>query len=116
MDTWKQLEHRFGGRNHEDIKDELGIDFRTIGLSPSKEFIKEAKMVFPVGLLKPLPNGFFADEWGIQYEIVSTGTHTRYAKHPLENVDDLSDYELPDLDAQGRWDNVESRTFSASFN
>lgn len=109
MDTWKQLEHRLAGRDHEAIKDQLGIDFRTIGLGPSKEFMKEAKTVFPVGLLKPLANGLFADEWGIQYEIVSTGTHTRYAKHPLEDVDDLSDFELPDLDAPGRWDKVESR-------
>ncbi len=107
-DTWDRLNAYYGG-DEEAIKQRLGIDLRTLGVNPSDAFRKEARLIEPFGLFKPLPDGSFEDEWGIRYEATSTKTHHRFVRHPLEETRNLERYEFPDLDAAGRWNGLEAK-------
>lgn len=107
-DTWSRLKAHYGC-GEEAVKERLGIDVRTLGVNPSDAFRREAKIIEPLGLFKPLPGGCFEDEWGIAYEATSMGTHHRFVSHPLAEEESLETYEFPDLDAAGRWDGLEAR-------
>jgi len=107
MDVWENLRAYLRARDNETVLRRLGVDFREFGAGHSREFLKEAKLIYPLGWYKPLANGLFQDEWGIVYEKVSTGTHWRTFRYPLANVQNLDNFELPDLDAPGRFEHAE---------
>jgi len=107
VDTWDAIKKHLGFEDDEKVREYLGFDFRYLSMDPSQEFRKSAKFYYPFGLFKPVKEGIFEDEWGVQYQITSTGLHWRYFHHPLANVDDPDDYEFPPLDAPGRFDNAE---------
>jgi len=62
----------------------------------------EAEYIYPLGWYKRLPNGYLQDELGIIYEIVSSGLHWRYVRHPLQDAESVDEYEFPDVDSEER--------------
>jgi uroporphyrinogen decarboxylase len=106
MDTWDALKRYFNTNDDEIIMHNLGIDFRYLAMSISNEFKEKAKFYYPFGLFKPITENIFEDEWGIRYQITSSGLHWRYVYHPLANIEDLTEYEFPNLDAPGRFDDA----------
>ncbi len=106
IDTYRKLEKYFNAFDHEVILDFLGIDFRHVERGISDSFKKKAKFIeIPFNnYVKIIDENLFEDEWGIRYEITSDKLHWRYVYHPLSNEDFLDNYEFPDLDAPGRFD------------
>jgi len=109
-DTYRQLERFFNTYDREAILDFLGIDFRHVERGISDSFKRESEFIgVPFNKhIKRIGENLFEDEWGIRYEITSDKLHFRYVGYPLSNEDLLDNYEFPDLDAPGRYDEAEN--------
>lgn len=104
LDTWAALKRYLETDDDDVVRERLGLDFRFVTTDPSKKFMEEARLLYPHGCYKPLSGGLFEDEWGIKYEPTKSGLHWRYVYHPLEQVEDPDEYDFPQVDAPGRFD------------
>ena len=106
IDTWDALKKHLSVYDDEALRRHLGFDFRYLVIGLSEEFKKKVKNYYPFGLFKPVAENIFEDEWGVRYQVTSTGLHWRYIFHPLADAEDVSEYKFPDLDAPGRFDDA----------
>lgn len=97
------------GEEMEAFLKRLGVDFRAVSMDPPEEFRKKAVYdpLFhqPWGI-KVGPDTL-EDEWGIRRQLNATKTQSRIVRHPLKGVEDLEEYEFPDIEAPGRFDSAE---------
>jgi uroporphyrinogen decarboxylase len=102
------LRRYFGVNEDEEVLIKLGIDLRTVFMEPSNEFKKKAIPLkqYPERWVIKRPDGLLEDEWGIRYSEGATGIYIHWVYHPLQEKD-LSEYEFPDIDAEGRFENAE---------
>ncbi|MEM2180942.1 MAG: uroporphyrinogen decarboxylase family protein, partial [Nitrososphaeria archaeon] len=86
----------------------LGIDLRTVFMEPSNEFKRKAFPLkqYPERWVIKRPDGLLEDEWGIRYSEGATGVYIHWVYHPLQEKD-ISEYEFPDINAEGRFENAE---------
>ncbi len=94
----------------ESLAEQLNIDFRQVSMNPPTKFVRKAVcnplFHYPWGFL--LQDGIMQDEWGVKRILNSTRTQSRIVSHPLDDDDALEHYELPDADAEGRFDQAEA--------
>lgn len=104
-DTLMGLRDYLNVDDYDVILDYLGIDFRHVERGVSQDFRKKAKLLavpFDGYYIQPGEN-IFEDEWGTRYEMTSDKLHWRYIHHPLVHIEDLEDYEFPDINSPGRF-------------
>lgn len=116
-ETWLSLRKHFGVETNEDVMKALGIDIRTVYMTPPKGFTP--KYVYPPQRLsKDLENLYATlfDEWHIGRQAGSTGEYWHFTYHPLQHSD-LDAYEFPDLGAEGRFDGAKElvREYSPDY-
>jgi len=92
------------------VKDFLGIDLRDLFMMPSETFMRQAVYKEPPWLwTHKLPGNKYRDEWGIEYEIGATGEYFHYIHHPLQQIENLEEYEFVDVNAPGRFEKAEEQ-------
>ena len=109
-DTLMGLREYLNVDDYDVILDYLGIDFRHLERGVSRDFRKKAKLLgVPFdGYYIQLGENIFEDEWGTRYEMTSDRLHWRYIHHPLVHIEDLEDYEFPDINSPGRFYEAEN--------
>jgi len=105
-DYGNKLKNYLGLKDIEALNKRLGIDFRVIWNEPSREFKKKASSS------DKLPSYWwvtenFKDEWGVKYSLDPTGMFFHFVSQPLQDAESIDDYEFPDINAPGRFDNAE---------
>lgn len=109
-EIWAKLKHRFRG-DEESVREKLGIDLRTVSIDPPARFMEKSWPSPPFSgfrKVRRLSPELYEDEWGIRYTIGATGRYWHFHTHPLEHRS-LDDYDWPDVDAPGRFDNAAER-------
>jgi len=109
-EIWRKLREYFNVSKNEDVMRKLGIDLRTVTILPPEEFMKKTipKPQFEgFRFVRRISQNVFEDEWGIKYEIGSTGLYWHFVYHPLQDAESINDYEMPNVDAVGRFDLAE---------
>jgi uroporphyrinogen decarboxylase len=113
-DIWAKLESHFGTEDSEQIKTELGLDFRYTFGEPGYSF-KEQAIPSPVPILDigvgrqnlaiQRENGWFEDEYGICRVPNATGLYWHYSAHPLAeaSLQEINKYRFPDPHAPERY-------------
>jgi len=117
-EVWEKLYGFFGSRDDDVVLDKLGIDDRHLGFwpgEPSDDFKRRAtdiskqtnyKIRLPRWAILH-PGGILEDDWGIKYKVGATGRYWHFAYHPLQDAESVDEYEFPDMDAPGRFDEAE---------
>jgi len=106
----EKLMSLLGVRDEESALNKLGIDIRNVVMEPSNEFKKNAIKHPKWGWVRFISKNEFEDEWGARCEIGVTGEYFHYkSPHLLENAEDPDEYEFPDLEAEGRFDEAEKQ-------
>ncbi len=116
-EVWRGLRKFFSTDNKETIRDRLGIDTRWVGTSESESFRQRARFYSPddspyglwgMGPAWGLPhlNKVMEDEWGIKRRENATGKYWHFVYHPLQDLDSVEEYEFPEIDAPGRFDDT----------
>jgi len=101
LEVWRMLGDHFCTSDHGVILDELGIDFRRVGMGTADAF-KERATHTRHGWRIVHPDGTLEDEWGVRVRFDPQERYYRFAYQPLAVVP-LDDYEFPDLSAPGRF-------------
>jgi uroporphyrinogen decarboxylase len=84
------------------ILDELGVDFRRMGMGSSDDFRARASLTSH-GWRVVHPDGSLEDEWGVRVKYDEQERYYRFVYHPLADEAALSSYSFPDLKASGRF-------------
>jgi uroporphyrinogen decarboxylase len=86
----------------------LGIDFRSVSINPPIGYKPKLKVPDEdVGGWKRERYVLY-EEWRIKMKASIDGKQSRIVYHPLQHID-LNDYEFPDIDAIGRFDEAERK-------
>lgn len=97
------------GEEMEAFSRRLGADFRAVSMEPPEEFRRRA--VYDPLFHQPwgiqVAPETLEDEWGVRRQLNATKTQSRIVYHPLKDLEDLDEYEFPDIDAPGRFDSAE---------
>ena len=109
LDLWQNLRSFYGVVDNIRVMDKLGIDIYNIYMLPPSVFMKKATTLsmMPWNPVIPLGHGLYRDEWNVVYKLGATGDFVHVVRRPLEDSDALSSYELPNVDADGRFDTAE---------
>ncbi|MDH5703539.1 MAG: hypothetical protein OEY99_04930 [Aigarchaeota archaeon] len=106
-EVWAKLKQQFRG-DEELVRDKLGVDLRTVSIDPPERFTKKSwpsPSFSGFRTVRRLSPNLYEDEWGIRYALGATGRYWHFHTHPLEHRP-LDDYDWPDVDAPGRFDNA----------
>ncbi|MFH7859664.1 MAG: uroporphyrinogen decarboxylase family protein [Candidatus Aenigmatarchaeota archaeon] len=99
----------FKTENIDNILENLGIDFRSISMEPSNNFKKKAiydpRFDYPWGI--EIAPETLKDEWGVIRKLNITKNQSRIIYHPLKDKEDLKDYNFPNIEEDGRFDEAE---------
>ena len=102
-EVWVELIEHFGTNDRNLITEKLGLDFRSVGMRASKEFLERSGGTSTIRH----DDGSYEDEWGIRHIIGENGPYMRYVYHPLSDERDLDTYRFPSL--EGRFEGVKER-------
>ena len=92
--VWSRLAEWFGTKDHEQIRCEIGIDFRQLELQPTAGFRARAART-PHGWRIAHPDGSLEDEWGTRVLFDGAGEYYRFVFHPLADKAALASYTFP---------------------
>ena len=115
-EVWEKLKRHFGVDKEEPILKRLGIDFRGgVGMKGGMDILKKYGKKAKYGYFTPngwdwvkfVDDGVYQDEWGIKYKMGSTGKYWHFVEHPLHDAESMDEYEFPNVDAPGRFDEAE---------
>ncbi|MFX0205169.1 MAG: uroporphyrinogen decarboxylase family protein [Candidatus Hodarchaeota archaeon] len=114
----EKLYGHFGTRDDHVIYDKLGIDSIWVTMEEGESFKRKATLFSPFespygmwglgpGYMIRHPDNVVEDEWGIKRRADSTGKYWHFVYHPLQDVTSVNDYEFPDINEAGRFDEAE---------
>jgi len=116
----KWLEH-FQTKDIESVKKKLGIDTREFSVFWHSPDQFRNRAVFTPELVAPwgieVAPETYEDEWGIQRKLGADRNLGYVVKHPLADVESLSEYILPDPEESTRFDSLEDgiRRFKENY-
>jgi uroporphyrinogen decarboxylase len=100
-EVWVKLEEHFGTNDRSLISEKLGLDFKSVGMRASREFLERSG---GTGTIRH-DDGSYEDEWGIRQ--VQSGPYMKYVYHPLADERNLDTYKFPSL--EDRFEGVRER-------
>lgn len=109
-EIWRKLREHFNVSDNEDVMRALGIDIRTVTILPPRKFMKNAvnlPQFEGFRVVRRVSHDVFEDEWGVRYKLGVTGLYWHIIHHPLQNAESVDEYEMPDVNADGRFDLAE---------
>jgi uroporphyrinogen decarboxylase len=115
--AWDKLRSFFGTDEDEKILEELGIDFRSVYMEPAPGLRENANFLGTIGkgfpmadyVVKKVGPRTYEDEWGVRIEVDEAGLNWHYSYHPLQKNMDLAELRVPEITAQGRFDNARNQ-------
>ncbi|MFQ6040733.1 MAG: uroporphyrinogen decarboxylase family protein [Candidatus Poribacteria bacterium] len=102
-EVWTKLREHFGTNDNNAITEKLGLDFKSVGMRASKEFLERSG---GSGSIRH-DDGSYENEWGIRHVIGENSPYMRYVYHPLSDESNLDRYKFPSL--EGRFEGVKER-------
>lgn len=100
-EVWTKLREHFGTDDTNLINEELGMDFRGVGMRASQEFLERSGGSNTIHY----EDGSYEDEWGVRQ--INIGPYMKYIYQPLADESKLETYKFPSL--EGRFEGVKER-------
>jgi len=109
--VWEELKEFKNIKDDEELRNELGIDFRMVLMEPSPDFSSKPFFLKNVGVgvgesdyfVREAGNLVYENEWGIKMRVSKDSDNWSYAYHPLEKKFSLSNLIIPDLNIPERF-------------
>ena len=108
-EVWDKLKKHFGTEDTETIRETLGFDFKSAGMGLAEDFRERAISTDWGGAVIPHGDDTYETEWGVRIAPGQSRRYMRYIHCPLADESNLDSYNLPSLDALGRWEGIEEQ-------
>lgn len=107
-EVWEKLKQHFGTNDTNAISEQLGMDFKGVGMGLTAEFREKATHT-AWGWAIPLGDGTFETDWGVRIAFDDDKRYMRYVRCPLADERKLDSYKFPRIDQPEQWEGQAER-------